>query len=133
MKIAIFENEYESVKGAFDAANVLCFDNTLEFVNFPSSQKANFLEMGDYAAIFIDIDLSSKSELDGFALIQLLLSSEKSNNNKIIILTGNSKIEESLKSRNIQYTNFKIIIKPTNFQEVADVILQVVNRVKLQR
>lgn len=120
MKIAIFENEYESVKGAFETANLLNFNNKLEIENFQSSQKADLSKLDEYTAIFIDIDLSSKSDLDGFALIQKIAGIDEKLMKKIIILTGNNKIEEALNSRNIKGGLIQIIIKPTNYEEITE-------------
>lgn len=128
MKIAIFENEYDSVKGAFDIANFLNFNNELQFENFSSSQNADFSTIRNYSVIFIDIDLATKSELDGFGLIQKIRKLDDSLTNKIVILTGNNRIKEILKERNIYSDAIKIIIKPTDYEEITGVINKVINR-----
>lgn len=125
MKIAIFENEYDSVKGAFETSNLLDFDGNLIFDVFPSSQKADFSKLNEYTAIFIDIDLSSKSELDGFALIQKIKSINVGLVPKVIILTGNNRIEENLEERNLSNPEIQIIIKPTNYEEITKAIKSV--------
>lgn len=125
MKIAIFENEYESVKGAFEAANLINFNNQLDIKVFPSSQKANLNKIDEFIVIFVDIDLSSKSELDGFSLIQQIQSIDVNLLQRVVILTGNNKIQEALKNRNIDY-KIKTIIKPTNYEEISQNISQIV-------
>lgn len=125
MKIAVFENEYQSVSGAFSAANLLNFDNALNIQVLPSSQSAILTEIINFDVIFIDIDLSSKSDLDGYSLIQHLQKLEDSINKKIVILTGNNKIIESLNLRKINSTNISIIIKPTDYEEITKVIMRV--------
>lgn len=125
MKIAVFENEYQSVSGAFDAANLLTFNSELEITVFPSSQSAEMKEIINFDVIFIDIDLSAKSDLDGYSLIQQLQQIDNNINHRIIILTGNNKVKESLLHRKIESTNILIIIKPTDFQEIATSILKV--------
>lgn len=119
MKIAVFENEYQSVSGAFNAANFLNFEDTLNIQVFPSSQTAILTEVVKFDVIFIDIDLSSKSELDGYSLIQQLQKLNENINKKIVILTGNNKIIESLNLRKIKSTNISIIIKPTDYEEIT--------------
>jgi DNA-binding LytR/AlgR family response regulator len=126
MKIAVFENQYDSVKGAFETANLLNYNNTLEIEVFPSSQTADLTELTKYLAIFVDIDLSAKSELDGFALIQKIRTINDSLTSKIIILTGNNKIKEILKSREIYSKLIQIIIKPTNYEEITESINKVI-------
>lgn len=126
MKIAVFENEYQSVSGSFSAANLLNFEGSLEITVFPSSQSADLKEIVHYAVIFIDIDLSSKSDLDGYSLINELKKIDTNINSKIVILTGNNKIIESLNLRKIDSVNISIIIKPTDFVEVTNCIRKIV-------
>lgn len=128
MKIAIFENEYDSVKGCFEAANLFYFENKLSFTNYPSASKSIVKKLNEFSVIFIDIDLSSKSPLDGYALIEQIQLSDI-NLKKVVILTGNNKIEESLTTRKINPNLIKIIIKPTNFSEIATSIKSVLNKV----
>ncbi len=125
MNIAIFENEYQSVSGAFSAANLLNFENALNIQVFPSSQSATLTEIVCFEVIFIDIDLSSKSDLDGYSLIQQLQKLDDNINKKIVILTGNNKIIESLNLRKINSTYISIIIKPTDYDEISKVIMKV--------
>ena len=125
MNIAVFENEYQSVSGAFNAASLLNFNNALNIQVFPSSQSATLTEITGYDVIFIDIDLSSKSDLDGYSLIQQLQKLDDKINYKIVILTGNNKIIESLNLRKINSTNISIIIKPTDYEEITKVIMRV--------
>jgi DNA-binding LytR/AlgR family response regulator len=122
MKIAVFENEYESVKGAFQAANLISFNGKLEFDIYPSAQSANVDRISDYDVIFVDISLSSRSDLDGYALIQKMHAMDPSLLSKIVVLTGNNKIEEGLKQRSINASNLQIIVKPTNYEEIAEKI-----------
>lgn len=129
MKIAVFENEYQSVSGAFNAANFLNFENSLDIHVFPSSQSTMLPEIVNFDVIFIDIDLSSKSELDGYSLIQQLQKLEDKINKKIVILTGNNKIIESLNLRKLNSTDISIIIKPTDYEEIAKVITKVKNTI----
>lgn len=127
MKVAVFENEYDSVKGAFETSKLLDFNNELEIDVFPSSQKADFTSLEEFSAIFVDIDLSAKSELDGFSLIQKIRTINDLLTNRIIILTGNNKIEEILKERKIFSESIQIIIKPTNYEEISSAIKKAQN------
>lgn len=127
MKIAVFENEYRSVSGAFNAANLLNFDNSLNILVFPSSQSASLSAIVNFDVVFVDIDLSSKSDLDGYSLIQQLQKIDNEINKRIVILTGNNRIIESLDLRKINSTYISIIIKPTDYEEITKVILGVKN------
>lgn len=125
MKIAIFENEYQSVSGAFNAANLLNFNNELEIKVYASSQSALLNDIIKYDVIFIDIDLSTKSDMDGYSLIQELKRFDTNINRKIAILTGNNKILESLNQREIDSVDISIIIKPTDFEEITNNIKKI--------
>ncbi|KAF2515885.1 response regulator [Flavobacterium zhairuonense] len=127
MKVAIFENEYESVRVSFETANLIYFDNKIDFSVYPSSQSADLTKINDYDVIFIDIDLSSKSELDGYSLIEKITSINQDIGKRIIVLTGNNKIVESLNSRGLYINNLKVIIKPTDYEEVSKNINKVLN------
>jgi ActR/RegA family two-component response regulator len=125
MEVAIFENEYESVRIAFETANLIYFDDKINFVIFPSSQSSDAVNFAEFKVIFIDIDLSSKSQLDGYALIEKIVAIDANLKRRIIILTGNNKINESLISRGLN--NLKILIKPTDYEEISKSILNIIN------
>ena len=126
MKIAIFENEYESVTGAFEVANLIDFSGLLDITIFVSSQNARFEEIGVFDVVFVDIDLSSKSNLDGFGVIKAIREIDASFLNRIVILTGNNKIEEILEEKGIPKEKLKIIIKPTDYEEISRVINKII-------
>lgn len=130
MKIAVFENEYSSVVGAFKAANLLNFNNSLDVKNFPSSQSISIEEVLLFDVIFIDIDLSSKSELDGYSLIKKLYEIDDSIKNKLIILTGNNNVVESLFHKGIDSSEIIIVIKPTHYKMISDAINKVKNKLE---
>lgn len=125
MKVVIFENEYESVKGAFQAANLLCFNGSLKFDQFSSAQNANVERIDQYDVIFIDISLAAKSDMDGFTLIQKIKTINEKLLSRVVILTGNNKIEEGLRQRNLEVKSVRIIIKPTDYEEIANHIMQI--------
>lgn len=126
MRVAVFENEYESVRGAFETSNLVDFNNTISIDVFVSSQSADLSRLSDYDVIFVDIDLSAKSQLDGFALIQRIRSNDQNMTSRIVILTGNNKIEEILKDRGIYSPSIQIAIKPTNFVTITSAIKKAV-------
>ena len=128
MKIAIFENEFEGVRLSFEAANLIYFDGKLDIQVFPSSQSSNLDLIDDYKVIFIDIDLSTKSILDGYGLIKKIIEKKHSLRNRIVILTGNNKIRESLNNYGILSSDLKVIIKPTNYVEISDVITEKISK-----
>ncbi|MCS4163788.1 response regulator [Sphingobacterium sp. BIGb0116] len=121
MKIAVFENEYDSVKIAFEAANELNFDSKLDIDVFAKTQLCDLNKISQYSVIFIDIDLATASNMDGYSLLNYW----KDNDNvlrKVIILTGNNKIKEGLEAKKIDPNILELIIKPTNYSEVTQKI-----------
>lgn len=115
MKIAIFENQYPEIEASFLVANIEYFDSKLIYEIFPSSQSfSNFNDVLNYDAFIVDLDLSIKSDLDGYAVIKKILEINK--NSRIAIITGSSKVEERLRHYNLP--NVPIITKPVDFEEI---------------
>ena len=127
MKIAIFENEYKSVKLSFEACNSILFENKLKLVNFTKSQDFDFEQIKEFDVFFVDIDLSVRSDLDGYKLIKLLIEIDPMVAHKIIVLTGNNKIVENLNNNGIidPIIHNNIVMKPTNFFELGEAINKV--------
>ena len=122
INVSIFENEYISVKGAFEAANFIRFNKELSIKQYPSSQSANLKNITSDDVIFVDIDLSQKSDLDGFGLISKLIEHDPDSLKKVIILTGNNKIKESLEEQGISIPLHRIVIKPTDYEIIGNSI-----------
>lgn len=112
MRIAIFENEKSMVEGAFEAMNLAFFSNSLVFKFFSNSQDGKpYSDLKVYDIIFIDIQLTAKSEVDGFNLIKILLPIV--GKDKLAIITGFSKNEGILEELGLP--SIPIIIKPVDF------------------
>lgn len=118
MKISIFENEFNAIKTSFDGFNLLYFNSELEFEIFSSSQDIGDLSaLSDSDVVIIDIDLSIKSKLDGFQLIEEIQRLSLPDL-KIIILTGHIAIKEKLKE--MDFPNYPIISKPINLTTIKN-------------
>lgn len=88
LNIVIFENEYLEIEGAFQYLNIKYFNDLIKYKVYPSSQSIEHIEsLQGFDLIIIDIDLSSKSELDGFGLIKKI-EFELDDIPEILILTG---------------------------------------------
>lgn len=117
MKIAIFENEYDTVEIAFKYLNKKYFNSTLQFENYPRSDSFSDLsKLENYELIIVDLDLSSQSSLDGFGLIKKI-ERTLTNPYKILILTGqalsaNYEIENGLEKR------YPVLEKPINYNKL---------------
>ena len=80
---------------------------------------ATFPFKTSYCAIFIDITLSKNSKWDGFNIIKKISESNLYPLEKIVVLTGNSKVEEKLKDMDIDVNALKVLYKPINFEMIA--------------
>ena len=117
MKIAIFENEFDTLEMAFKYLNKKYFNNTLIFENYPRSQSfTNLNELSEYILVIIDIDLSSQSNEDGFGLIRKI-ESTLSKVPKILILTG-QELSENYNIENGLTQKYPVLEKPVNYQKI---------------
>jgi len=123
MKVAIFENEYEELRRAFDGFNLIYFAKKLTFTVFANSQDITIEELSDYDYIVVDIDLSVNSHLDGFQLIEKIIHTKSLENIKLIILTGQPTIKEKLKQKKLP--QFPIIQKPVIFNQINTAFTEV--------
>ncbi|MBF9255732.1 response regulator [Pontibacter sp. 172403-2] len=111
MRIAIFENEYDAaVRTPFQAVNIIYFNNSLSVENFPSSQAfGKFYKINQYDKVFIDIDLSKNSEMDGFDVAREILKLGYPET-RIIILTGHLGIQAKIVEKGLP--KLKVVTKP---------------------
>lgn len=125
-KILIFEDEWNTIKGSFELANIYAFENKLSFINKAKSQDISYNSWRElYYAVFVDITLAKNTKWDGFNIIKVIHDTDLFPLNKVVVLTGNSKVEEKLKEMGIDTNLVKILYKPINFEVLA----QELNRV----
>jgi DNA-binding NtrC family response regulator len=121
-KIAIFENEFKNLKASFEAVNLLHFNNELDYSHFQTSQAFGDLSrISEYKLSIIDIDLTAKSNMDGYQIIENIL--RISNESKIIILTGHIDITQQLKDRGLP--NLAIITKPITHESIKKALIAI--------
>ncbi len=121
MKVAVFENVLTDIKEGFDLINDYYFDNTLEINYFTSSQElGSIVNITTYDIAFIDIALSSNSDLDGVFLIKEILSLNDVIVPELIIITGQTKIQSVLEEHNIDF--IPVLQKPFISEEVKSQI-----------
>jgi len=119
MKILVFENEIPAVSEAFSDINFLDFDNSLELTYVDKSQNyKDFKNIKQYSIVFVDIDLSSNSEKDGYGIIKDLKDNKYNN---IVVLTGNN-VREELISKGFE--DIDIISKPIFLNELKNIVLK---------
>lgn len=119
-KILIFEDEWPTIKGSFELANQFAFEGKLHFFSKPRSQDVNFASLREqFDAVFVDITLAKNSAFDGFSIIKKIIDEKLIDLNKVIVLTGNSKVEEKLKEMGIDTKVINILYKPIAFNVLA--------------
>lgn len=119
MKIAIFENEFDTLEVAFNYTNKKYYQNKLVFKNFPRSQDfKNFDDIINFELIIIDLDLSSYSELDGFGLIKKIEEKIDGKAN-ILILTGQV-LNDDYHIENKLKHNYPILVKSINYNKLKN-------------
>lgn len=117
MKIAIFENEFDTVEIAFKYLNKKYFNLSLILENYPSSDSFSDLKkLKDYSLIIVDIDLSSQSTLDGFGLIKKI-EKELEGPFKILILTGQA-LNDNYEIENGLSKKYPVLEKPINYNKL---------------
>lgn len=125
IKIAIFENEYAEIEGVFEYLNDFIYDGKLLIDVFPNSQSMKDLKLLDaYDMIIIDIDLSGKSELDGYGLLKKMEKEKLSYMSKTIIISGHD-IATSVEGIP-NFKNIPILHKAIDFYEVEEMIDKII-------
>jgi len=123
IKILIVEDFVNTVKGAFELAALYKYNENMTFDVVSRSQDVNFEHIRDYGLAFVDIELGKASNEDGFAVIRRLLNSGLMPLNRVLILTGNTVIEEKLRAENID-PKIEIVKKPADYDDIASVLLR---------
>lgn len=119
--ILIFEDEWPTIRGSFDLANQFAFNGKLHFNSISRSQDITFSSWnGIYDAVFVDITLAKNSALDGFYIIKEIQNKKLIDMNKVIVLTGNSKVMEKLKEMKLNVNIKNVLYKPIAFNELTN-------------
>lgn len=119
MKILTIENEYASIKPVFSAIECLVFKEALDIKQCDKSQDIPWTILNTFDAIFVDISLATKSDLDGYGILEKIRNEYPSLLSKVAIITGNDKISEMLKERNLDDCNVRVFEKPLRYKEIA--------------
>lgn len=121
-KVAVFENEFKQIKASFDGLNLIYFNEELEFSVYETSQKFGDLSsLSNFNFVVIDIHLSGKSNLDGFQLLEEILT-YKFENLEIIVVTGLLTVREQLKNRGL--INIPVVSKPVTLESLKAAFLK---------
>lgn len=127
-KILIFEDQWDTIRGSFELANLYAFNNELVFRSVTKSQDVSFSNWSDlYSAVFVDITLAKKTERDGFNIVKEIKEKRLIDLDKVVVLTGNGKVVEKLIELGFKKDEVKVMYKPVAFDEVACVLKEILN------
>lgn len=127
--ILIFEDDWATIRGSFDLANIFSFENTLEFKNVIKSQDVDYKSLKDlYDVVFVDITLAKNTEMDGFSIIKMIFEEKFYPLEKLVVLSGNSKVEERLKEMEIPTDKITVLYKPISFDILAKELKKILDK-----
>lgn len=122
-KILIFEDEWATISGSFDLANIYAFDGMLKFEHHSKSQEVVFSSLREkYSAVFVDITLAKNTKLDGFNIVKRIVEENLFDKSRMVVLTGNSKVKEKLKTLGVDTRGLRIEYKPVGFTTISSVL-----------
>lgn len=117
MKILIFENEKTEIENAFKVFNIKYYENKIDIEYYANSQDFEDISNIDkYKLIILDIDLSIKSEKDGFGILNDIRKHNKELLSKVIVLTGSTQVRKKLDDNGFKF--IPILQKPIDYKEI---------------
>lgn len=121
-KVLIIEDKYSEVKGSFDFANSAFYGGEIEFENVIKSNDVPYTSLVSYDCIFVDLQLANKSALDGYGIIKKIKNQFNYALEKVVILTGHTKVVDKLKAEGLDPSVLSIVIKPISFEDVKKIL-----------
>lgn len=123
-KILIIENEFPSIKAAIQVL-VLKYKEEHDDLSYDvavKSQDVNWGEIKSFDAIFVDLSLAAKTEMDGYAILNKIKNEYKDLVPRTAVITGNSMVEDAFKSKGIGAEEFKVFSKPLKYMMLKEFI-----------
>lgn len=123
-KILIIENEFQSMMAPILVLEGQYKEEQEEMVYkvLGKSQEVDWNEIPSYNVILVDLSLAAKSEMDGYAILNKIKVEFPDMMPKTAIITGNGKVEDSLKEKGIGMNEFKVFTKPLKYMLLKDFI-----------
>lgn len=122
-KILIIENEMSSIQVPIDTL-VEMYAGTLSYDQTAISQNIPWDNLNQYSAIFVDISLAPRTELDGYGILHKIKNQHPEICKRVAVITGNHVIENDMKEHGFKDGDFKIFQKPLKYMELLGVIQQ---------
>lgn len=119
--ILIIENEFESIKDPIDALREM-FQGQLHYDLVAVSQDIKWNDIESYSAIFVDISLAPRTELDGYGILSRIKEQYPSVLKRVAVITGNHVIEHDIKEHGFVDEEFAIFQKPLRYMKLYNFI-----------
>lgn len=116
-KILIIENEFQSIKAPILvlAGKYRKENDELVYEVCVKSQDVKWDELNTFNAIFVDLSLAAKTEMDGYAILNKIKSEFPTQTKRTAIITGNGLVEDAMKEKGIGEDEFKVFTKPLKY------------------
>lgn len=116
-RILIIENEFHSIKAPILvlAGKYRKENDELVYQVCVKSQDVNWDQLDTYNAIFVDLSLAAKTEMDGYAILNKIKSEYPMQTKRTAIITGNGLVEDAMTSKGIGKDEFKVFTKPLKY------------------
>lgn len=122
-KILIIENEMASIQDPIDTL-VEMYAGALSYDQTAISQSIQWDIINQYSAIFVDISLAPRTELDGYGILHKIKEEYPELCNRVAVITGNHVIENDMNEHGFKDGEFKIFQKPLKYMDLLGVIQQ---------
>lgn len=80
-----------------------------------------------YSIVFVDITLAKNTQKDGFNIVKEIFDKDLFDLDKVVVMTGNSKVNEKLQEMGIDVERIKILYKPVAFNALVDELKKILN------
>ena len=121
VEILIIENEFASIKDPIDALKEM-YQGQLHYDLVAISQDVNWNEIESYSAIFVDISLSPRTELDGYGILGKIKEQYPSVLSRVAVITGNHVIKHDMQEHGYTDNDFSIFQKPLRYMDLYNFI-----------
>ena len=116
-KILIVENEFASIKDPTDALMAI-FQRQIHYDLVAVSQDIQWNEIEQYSAIFVDISLSPRTELDGYGILNKIKEQYSAILPRVAVITGNHVIEHDMLEHGFTNDEFSVFQKPLKYMKL---------------
>lgn len=120
-EILIIENEFASIKDSVDALREM-FQGQLCYELIAVSQDIKWDKIECYSAIFVDISLAPRTELDGYGILNRIKNQYPSILPRVAVITGNHVIEHDMREHGFADGEFTVFQKPLKYMRLYNFI-----------